>query len=216
MKIGRLAPFYRWIEYCAFGRGLERRRFAFLDRLSDAKRILILGEGDGRVLSCLLKIAPRAAIDVVEISPEMIALARSRTGNSERIHFYCHDARTVEFPSANYDAVLTMFFLDCFTEHDASCLIHRISKALKPDAIWLVSEFAIPDRGWAKWHAQTWIRTMYFFFGVATGLKVRALPPIGKLLSETGMRSVGRQHARAGLVISEVYAFVPGLTHLSN
>ena len=30
MNIGRLAPFYRWIEYAAFGRALERRRFALL------------------------------------------------------------------------------------------------------------------------------------------------------------------------------------------
>src|SRR6202035_2815494 len=37
MKIGRLAGWYRWIEYLAFGRALERRRFAFLSRLASAK-----------------------------------------------------------------------------------------------------------------------------------------------------------------------------------
>jgi len=36
MKIGYLAPWYRWIEYAAFGRALERRRFAFLDCLAAA------------------------------------------------------------------------------------------------------------------------------------------------------------------------------------
>jgi ubiquinone/menaquinone biosynthesis C-methylase UbiE len=216
MKIGRLAPFYRWIEYCAFGPALEQQRFAFLDRVSHAKRILILGEGDGRVLSRLLTIAPQAEIDVVEISPEMIALAQQRAGHSERIGWFCQDARTIQFPSANYDAVLTMFFLDCFTEPDASRLIRRIAKALHPDALWLISEFAIPKRGWPKWHAQTWIRTMYFFFKVATGLEARSLPPIARLLSEAGMQPVERQQTRAGLIISEVYLFVPIKMRNSN
>ena len=50
MKIGRLARWYRWIEYAAFGRVLERRRFAFLPHIASARHMLILGEGDGRTL----------------------------------------------------------------------------------------------------------------------------------------------------------------------
>jgi SAM-dependent methyltransferase len=208
MKIGRLAPYYRWIEYCVFGRALERLRFAFLDRVAGARRILILGEGDGRVLSMLLILAPQAQFEVVEVSPEMIALARRRTGNSERIRFLCHDARTVEWPPGAYDAVLTMFFLDCFTEVDARRLIQRIAGALKPQALWLVSEFAIPGRAWRRWHAQIWIGAMYLFFGAVTGLRVRSLPPVQKLISEAGMRSVERKETRAGLMISAVYESV--------
>jgi ubiquinone/menaquinone biosynthesis C-methylase UbiE len=216
MRIGRLALCYRWIEYCAFGRALEQRRFAFLDRVSGAKRILILGEGDGRVLARLMRIAPDAEIDVVEISPEMIALARQRIGNSERIRFLCQDAATIELPPENYDAVLTMFFLDCFSGFDANRLIHRIAKTLKSDAIWLISEFAIPDHGWPRCHAQIWVRTMYLFFRMTTGLEARALPPIEKLLSEAGLFRLEREQARAGLITSEVYEFTHGSIHYSN
>src|SRR5580704_9374486 len=78
MKIGRLARWYRWVEYAAFGRALERCRFANLTLLERAQRVLILGEGDGRTLARLLAVAPAARFEVIELSSEMIALAKAR------------------------------------------------------------------------------------------------------------------------------------------
>jgi SAM-dependent methyltransferase len=205
MRIGRLAWWYRWIEYAAFGRTLERRRFAFLPRLAAARRILVLGEGDGRSLSRLLKLAPLADFDVVEISPEMIALARQRTGNSARVNFFCQDARTANWPAAQYDGIVTHFFLDCFVEGDARQVIRRLKNTLTPDGIWLMSEFAVPDQGWRHLHARIWIGTMYRFFGIATGLSARALPPIERLMHEAGMTRTDQEKGRAGLMVSEVW-----------
>jgi SAM-dependent methyltransferase len=205
MKIGRLARWYRWIEYLAFGRELERRRFAFLPRLSGARRILVLGEGDGRSLSLLLSLAPSAIFDVVEVSPEMIALARERVRDSSRVAFFCRDARAGTWPSAHYDGIVTHFFLDCFDKADARFLIGRLANALTTDGIWLLSEFAIPDKGWRRLHASLWIGTMYRFFGIATGLRARRLPPIDRLMGEAGMIRKVQQKARAGLMVSEVW-----------
>jgi SAM-dependent methyltransferase len=205
MTIGRLARWYRWIEYAAYGRALERRRFAFLARLVSASRILVLGEGDGRSLARLLTLAPAAVFDVVEVSSEMIALARQRTGNSVRVNYLCQDARKAGWPPAQYDGIVTHFFLDCFVEADARQLIRQLKKALTPDGIWLVSEFAIPDKGWRGLHASIWIDVMYRFFGIATGLSARALPPIGRLMREAGMIRTDQEKARAGLMVSEVW-----------
>lgn len=80
MNFDPVARWYQWIEYAAFGRALERRRFVFLNRLADARRILILGEGDGRCLERQLVTAPIADIDIVDSSARMIAIARKRTG----------------------------------------------------------------------------------------------------------------------------------------
>ena len=91
--------------------------------LAGANRILILGEGDGRCLQALLRTAPAARFDVVEISPEMIALARRRTKGFDRVQFLCSDARTESWPVAYYDAILTFFFLDCFSAGEARGLI---------------------------------------------------------------------------------------------
>jgi spermidine synthase len=206
MKIGRLAPWYRWIEYTAFGKALEERRFAFLPYLAAARNILILGEGDGRTLDRVLAVAPAARIDVIEKSAEMIELARHRAGNqAHRVRFRCEDALTAEWPDAPYDAIVTLFFLDCFEERDARCLIRRLAANLRPEGVWLVSEFAIPEKGWRRWHARIWVETMYRFFGIATGLRTQTLPPIEQLLTEAGMRRTERQQTRAGLMISEVW-----------
>jgi len=205
MNIDPIARWYRWIEYAAFGRALERRRFAYLDRLSDARRVLILGEGDGRVLERLLAVAPAAEFDVIEMSAEMIALARARIGNSARVRFLQQDALTHQLPATNYDGVVTLFFLDCFNEGDLRRVINKIKNAIEDDGIWLVTDFAIPEAGWLRWHARLWIRTMYLFFGATTGLHVRSLPPIAKILQEAGLRRSEYSTERGGLIRSEVW-----------
>jgi len=205
MKIGRLAPWYRWIEYAAYGRALERRRFAFLPRLADARRLLVLGEGDGRTVERLLDIAPQARFDVVEVSPEMIALARVRVRDSERVHFEQGDARTHRWPAGAYDGIVTNFFLDCFTDAELAPLVRELAAALRPGGIWIVAEFAIPQRGWRRLHARIWIWTMYRFFGITTGLRVQRLPAIERLMREAGMSRVEQQSERAGLMVSEIW-----------
>ncbi len=205
MRIGRLAPWYRWIEYAAFGKALERRRCAYLPRLAGARRILILGEGDGRTLEQLLALTPDACVDVIEASLEMIALAQKRVAYSERVTFQMSDAREVSFPPAFYDAVITNFFLDCFTEPEAGCLVTRLASTLKPQGIWLVGEFAIPESGWPRLYARVCIRIMYLFFAVTTGLKSRALPPVETIMRSAGLHRTEQHASWAGLIVSEVW-----------
>ncbi len=205
MNIDRFARWYRWVEYAAFGRALERRRFVYLDRLANARRVLIPGEGDGRTLEQLIVLAPQTQIDVLELSGEMIKLARRRDGNSARVHFRQENALTAFWPDEYYDGLVTLFFLDCFNEDEARGLIHRLVSAMTPGAVWLVGEFAIPERGWRRWHATAWIWTMYRFFGAITGLRTRALPPFEALLTEAGLRKLEWSEERWGLIRSEVW-----------
>ena len=76
MNADRIASSYRWLEYAAFGLALERARFDFLPRAADARRVLILGEGDGRFLAQLLECNRYATVAVIESSARMIELAR--------------------------------------------------------------------------------------------------------------------------------------------
>jgi ubiquinone/menaquinone biosynthesis C-methylase UbiE len=205
MNANRLARWYRWIEYAAFGRALERRRFAFLHRLAGARRLLVLGEGDGRTLGRLLIEAPKAQIDVIELSIEMIGLSRRRVGNQDRVCFLNQDALSANWPGEFYDGVITCFFLDCFTESQARELIHRLVHAMTPGAKLLVSDFAIPPHGWRRWHANLWLWTMYSFFRITTGLQTRRLPPYESLLSEAGMQKTELEQERGGMIVSEVW-----------
>ncbi len=205
MRIGRLARWYRWIEYAAFGHALERIRFAHLNRIADARRVLILGEGDGRTLARLLEIAPHARFEVFDVSPQMIALAKHRTSDRKRVAFHCRDARAENWPARSYDALVTQFFLDCLTEHDARTIVSQLNHALAPGGIWLLAEFAVPTSGWRKIHAQLWVSAMYRFFRAASALQPQSLPPIGQLLTQAGLHREERTEARAGLMISEIW-----------
>jgi SAM-dependent methyltransferase len=201
MDADRLARFYRWIEYAAFGRALESARFALLDRLQGCRRVLVLGEGDGRALERMLAVAPVAEFEVIESSRAMIALARQRVGNCERVRFFCEDARSVRL--GRYDALVTCFFLDCFSDDELPRVVKRLASALVPGGLWLNAEFAIPKGGWARFHAAAWIWVMYRFFNVATGLRARTLPKIPEALVEYGMRSQTVSRRRWGMIVSE-------------
>jgi ubiquinone/menaquinone biosynthesis C-methylase UbiE len=166
---------------------------------------LILGEGDGRMLARLVGMAPHAEIEIIEASGAMMDLARRRAENAPRVRFRQEDARSCLLPNSRYDAVVTMFFLDCFGEGELRALIRKIERAMAPGALWMVGEFAIPASGWRRFHAMVWIWTMYRFFGVVSGLRVRALPPIDRLLSEANLRSIEREEERWGLIRSEMY-----------
>jgi hypothetical protein len=75
MNCDPIARWYRPLEYLVFGRALERRRFAFLEEAAKARRVLMLGEGDGRFIAEFVKRNPLALVDCVELSHCMLALA---------------------------------------------------------------------------------------------------------------------------------------------
>ncbi|MEO8026394.1 MAG: class I SAM-dependent methyltransferase [Bryobacteraceae bacterium] len=209
MNADRIAAVYRWIEYAAFGRALEARRFATLDEAAGARSALILGEGDGRFVAELVRRQPAIRVDVVEASARMIALARQRVSESarERVRFVCQDALTEPLPQpGGYDLVVTNFFLDCFESREAAAVIAKCAAALEPGGRWLVGEFREPSRGVARLHARAWLAVMYLFFRWTTGLRPRRLPPWEDLLRSAGLVLVREQRARFGLLVSQVWA----------
>jgi ubiquinone/menaquinone biosynthesis C-methylase UbiE len=204
----RLARVYRLLEFIAFGRDLERARFCFLDRLADCRSILVLGEGDGRCVARLAQLAPAAKIHCVDASPAMIARAALRAaaaGAENRVTFSCADATRMNFPAANYDAVVTFFFLDCFDAATAARVIDKIGAALRPNALWLHADFALPERGLARWRAQAWLAVLYAFFRWQTGLRTRALPPAETLICAQGFAPESTRSFQAGLLRSALF-----------
>jgi len=202
----RIARPYRWLEYLFFGFMLERCRFHRLPDLAEARRALVLGDGDGRFLARLLKTNPELRADAVDLSPAMLRLLRKRAagaGALERVTLYCTDAR--EFiPIASYDLVVTHFFLDCFTIDELSALGGRIRSHLTPGARWVVSEFAIPS-GAASLPATFIVWTLYVAFGLLTGLEVQQLPDYPAALRGAGLSLRGRRSWLGGLLVSELW-----------
>ena len=203
----RLAPIYRVLEYGAFGRDLERARFCFLEKLRDCRAILVLGEGDGRCLEQLVRVAPGAHIDCLDLSQAMLARAEARlpVEARARVAFRQADLLTTALPEKNYDAVITLFFLDCFTAEQTADIVHRIAASLRPGARWLWADFAQPRRGWNRWRARASLRVLYAFFRWQTGLAARALPPAEEILDRAGFAREADREFQGGFVRSALY-----------
>lgn len=207
MNAGRIARVYQWVEYAAFGRSLELARFHFLSRAAQGRRVLILGEGDGRFLGRLLETNRQARIAVVEMSGRMIALARERTPIEERsrVEFHKMDAASQPLPRGPFDLVVSHFFFDILSSGDASAVISKASALLAPGAVWQISEFQEPARGPRRLHARLWLLAMYRFFAISTGLRVSRLPPYRKMLESHGLTEIEHHESRFGLIRSQVW-----------
>ena len=208
MNADRIAASYRWLEYAAFALALEHARFDFLSHASAATRVLILGEGDGRFLARLLESNRRASVAVVDSSARMIELARQRVpvGERSRVEFHQMDGVAGDLPRGPFDLVVSHFFLDSLNCRDTEAVICKVSALLAPGAYWLVSEFQEPQGGLRGLHAKLWLRTMYAFFALTTGLRASKLPPYRDILVSQGLAEIQYRERRLGLIRSQVWA----------
>jgi ubiquinone/menaquinone biosynthesis C-methylase UbiE len=203
----RLARGYRTLEFIAFGRDLERARFEFLGRLAGCRDILLLGEGDGRCAERLAVLVPEARILCVDSSPGMIERASRRVVgiHAGRVTFLCADALSFAPGSGSFDAVATLFFLDCFDAADVERIVAQVGPSLRPGAPWLFADFALPDSGLRRLRAHAWLAVLYLFFRCGAGLRVSALPPSEEALARGGWRPSELREFQGGMIRSAVF-----------
>lgn len=202
-KFDHLARPYRWLEYLTFGPMLERCRFCRIPELTGARRALVLGDGDGRFLARLLAANSALEADVVDQSPAMLRLLKARAAaGSDRIRVHQADALTFQPAGADYDLVITHFFLDCFTTEQVRGLVENLRPHLAPGALWIASEFAIP-KGAAALPSRMVVSSLYLAFRILTGLRTRALPEHAAVFRENGLKLLSLRTFLAGLLVSE-------------
>jgi ubiquinone/menaquinone biosynthesis C-methylase UbiE len=205
----RLARPYRALEFLAFGADLERARFAHLEVLRDCRSILIAGEGDGRCLHRLLALAPQAEITCLDVSPRMIAQARARIAGepaaAARVRFVEADARIWIPTGKPVDAIVTLFFLDCFSSNECTAIVDRWLPVLRAEGTWLWADFALPEAGWRRARARAWLALLYAFFRWQAGLSVRTLPPVEAILSDRGLAPFRDRTLQRGMLRSVAF-----------
>ena len=96
-------------------------------RLDDGSSVLDIGCGAGVPITQVL--AKRFAVTGVDVSSEMIRLARA---NVPRAEFVQSDITSVDFDDSTFDAVVAFFSLFHIPREDHPRLFHRIRDWLKP------------------------------------------------------------------------------------
>ena len=198
----RVARVYRWAEYLALGRTLERARECFLPWLAECSSVLALGDGDGRFLARLLEQNPEMHAVAVDTSAAMLALLRERCGS--RVKTMQLSALEVQAEPGT-DLVVTHFFLDCLTQVEVEELVSRLSAQLEPGTLWMVSDFGTPQVRWMRPFAAAYVRSLYLAFRILTGLRVTRLPDPQRAFDLAGFVRLERKEFLFGLVYAELW-----------
>ncbi len=197
------------MEYLSFGPLLQRCRLQFLPEVADARRALVLGDGDGRFTAALMQALPGVRVHAVDESAEMLAALWERViekGAAHRLEISCADA-VEDLPEESFDLVCTHFLLDCFGQGDVEALVAQVRRRM-PRGRWVISEFAVPG-GAMRLPALLLVRALYLVFGVLTGLTTRSLPAYAQVLRANGLVLVQSRERLGGILRAELWRIEP-------
>jgi hypothetical protein len=119
------------------------------------------------------------------------------------VHADALECDTTAFPEAPFDLIVTHFFLDCFDEAEIASLVSRVNGAAEDQALWVVSDFAIPRKPASRLIGTLIVRGLYLAFALLAGLKVRRLPDHGRVMREAGWILEDRRELLLGLLVSD-------------
>ena len=201
MSYDALAPIYATLERLSFGRALQRARCAPLQSEAAPANVLVLGDGDGRFLEQAVKAWPSATFVMVDQSEAMLAMAKRRV-DTRRVRFLQADVgdNLGVIEGERFDAVVSHFFLDCFTATTIKRLVPDVAARLSSHAQWFVSDFAAK-----AWWQRGLLWLMYRFFHNLTETEAWRLPEYGEVLSRAGFSSARLGNWRAGFVVADVW-----------
>lgn len=117
----------------------------------DGGRYLDVGTGTGELAFKILQRCPGARVDGVDLSPQMLAVARNKAahcGGAESISFFQADATALPMGDASYDGIISGFcFRNIERRRKALTEMHRV---LKPGGRLVVLEAVYPQRTWVR------------------------------------------------------------------
>jgi ubiquinone/menaquinone biosynthesis C-methylase UbiE len=181
-----------------------------LAHTNDSRSALLLGDGDGRFLAALAKTNACIEIEAVDVSRNMLRIARQRVersniANDHRIQFQLADICTWKPGSGEYDLVASHFFFDVFSTPVLAQIIGQVTERTRSNSLWLVSEFDLPAQGWRRFSARLWLAIMYRFFRLTTGLRNQHLPEWRALLQQAGFIQKQQRRLKGGFLVSELW-----------
>ena len=183
-----IAPFYDALVHLLFGDQLSEAKSCNLTFLNSSyKQILILGGGTGEVLELIAPYCHNSQIIYVEPSIVMRKSTQKRLSQSNLIlHInYFKDLKDSQIKDMKVDLIITNFFLDMFAQAELLGLVNHLFRLLKVGGLWFFTDFERPKK---KYIQDLYIRFMYLFFNISTGLKVSRLPDYASAFSKVPLR----------------------------
>ncbi|GAB3339084.1 hypothetical protein GCM10027299_51740 [Larkinella ripae] len=168
----RIAPVYDGLARLVFGNAQRNAQTHWLPTLPPNSDFLIFGGGSGWLLARVLTVCQPRTVTYIDASPVMVALARQRVKNDQRVDFRIGTETAIRL-NDQVDVIITPFVLDLFTdERLENRIVPDLLRALRPGGFWLCCDFTLPTRWWHR--ILLW--SQYRFFRLISGIEARQLP----------------------------------------
>ncbi|MBC7892099.1 MAG: methyltransferase domain-containing protein [Sphingobacteriaceae bacterium] len=185
MTFDRIAPVYEASARLVFGTEHRRAEAFFLPEIPPGSRVLLVGGGAGHLLEALLKTRNPATVTFVEQSGAMRRRAQRRVAGLPNAGLVTFTDSSQNLPAAQFDALLTPYVLDLFTDIQLEQeFLPPLLAALDPGGLWLFTDFVTPPKGWQR----ALLRGMYAFFRLTAGIPARHLPDFEEAFRQAGFR----------------------------
>ncbi len=191
-SFNKVAPIYDQLAWLVFGNNLKNARRAFLDDILPGSRVLIVGGGTGWILEELDALQRHLDVVYIDSSAKMIDLAKCRNVSELKVEFV-HDDFLNWAELDQFDCIITNFFLDVFDEEVLSVVEDKALNSLKPEGIWLVTDFSLTTNTGFRFWKVALIKVMYAFFRLTAGLKSNQLQHFEQRLQKKGLNLSSRQ-----------------------
>jgi ubiquinone/menaquinone biosynthesis C-methylase UbiE len=195
------AWFYDTLARIVYGKALVNAQVYLLKHIPANSKVLIAGGGTGWILEELTRIHPSGLqITYVEIAPNMMAQSQKRNSGNNRVIFINEAIEKITL-AAGFDAALTPFLLDNFTQENFNIIFKSINVLLKPNALWLNASFQLTG----KWWQQVMLKTMFVFFKVICGIEASKLPKITDVFQENNYKLIDQESFFGEFIGASVY-----------
>ncbi|EJF08267.1 type 12 methyltransferase [Pontibacter sp. BAB1700] len=203
-----IAPVYDGLSHLVFGNALRRAQVEHLSLIPEKANVLLIGGGSGWLLEQLLRYRPLAEVTYLEASEKMLEMTRRRIGLRipsalPDITFRLGTEDSLQH-GETYDVILTPFLLDLFPYKRLAYLMDRLCAALRPQGLWLFSDFwptQVPAPAWQR----ILLRSMYTFFGKVSQVSATRLPDFEHHFARLPLEELQAASFYGGLVQAKVY-----------
>jgi ubiquinone/menaquinone biosynthesis C-methylase UbiE len=196
----RIAWAYESLKRLVFGQALLKSQLHFLHTIPPRATVLILGGGTGEILLPLIQGGLRQ-IYYVEASSEMLLRARERVQDVNQEIRFIHGTQEALPAGLTFNAIITNFFLDLFTDAGAASICRQLESVLRDDGMWFVSDFV---KG-GPWWQRTLLWAMYRFFNLTADVEGKSLPDWEGHLRQAGLVEVASHSYYSGFVKTGIY-----------
>jgi ubiquinone/menaquinone biosynthesis C-methylase UbiE len=122
--------------------------------LGPGARVLDAGTGPGRLPLAIAAAVPHLTVDGIDVTPEMIELARRNAAGADRVTFTVADVAKLPFPDATFDLIVSSLSQHHWADREGG--VRDLRRVLRPGGrLWIY------DPRWALGRATAAARALF-------------------------------------------------------